>query len=317
MKVFLAGATGVLGRPTAQALIEAGHEVRGTARGEEKSRLLRSLGAEPVSVDLFDADAVKTAVAGSEAVLHFATKIPSLTRMRWKRAWRENDRLRTDATRNLVDAAIATGSSTFVYESITFIYGEHGDEWVGEDDSISIGWASLRSTIDAERQTKRFTESGGRGVSLRYAAFYAPYAQSTLDTVRLAHRRMLPVPADGLNFVSSIHVDDAATAAVAALNAPAGVYNVTDDEPLRMCDYAEAITEAFGMKPPRHVPEWLFRLIGGGPAKYILSSQRVCNMRFKEKTGWSPSYRSAREGWQQISADLSKHPERPAVEEGH
>jgi nucleoside-diphosphate-sugar epimerase len=308
MKVFLTGATGVLGCPTARALVEAGHEVRGTARDEDKAQLLRSLGAEPVSVDLFDAEAVTRAVAGSDAVLHFATKIPPLTRMRWKGAWRENDRLRTLATRNLVDAAIAAGAAAFVYESITFTYGEHGDEWVAEEDSLSISWASLQSTIDAERQTKRFTESGGRGIALRYAAFYAPYAQSTLDTVRLARRRMLPVPGEGLNFVSSIHVDDAAAAAVAALNAPAGVYNVTDDEPLRMRDYAQAITEAFGLKPPRTVPPWLFRLIGGGPAKYILSSQRICNVRFREKSGWSPKYRSAREGWQQIAAELAESP---------
>jgi nucleoside-diphosphate-sugar epimerase len=308
MKIFLTGATGVLGRPSARALIEAGHEVRGTARGEEKAQLLRSIGAEPVSVDLFDAEEVKRALAGSDAVLHFATKIPSLTRTRWKRAWRENDRLRTQATRYLVDAAVANGTSTFVYASITFTYGEHGDEWVAEEDSLSISWPPLGSTIEAEKQTKRFTESRGRGISLRYAAFYAPYAQSTLDTVRLARRRMLPVPGEGLNFVSSIHVDDAAVAAVAALNAPAGVYNVTDDEPLRMRDYAQAITDAFGLKPPRTVPPWLFRLIGGGPAKYLLSSQRVSNVRFKEKSGWSPKFRSAREGWQQIAAELAEHP---------
>src|SRR5437667_360349 len=200
MKVFVAGATGVLGRPTVRALVEAGHAVRGTARGPEKADLLRSLGAE------------------------------------------------------------------------------------GE--------------------TKRFTEGGGRGISLRYAAFYAPYAQSTLDTIRLARRRIFPVPGDGSNFVSSIHVDDGATAAVAALQAPAGVYNVTDDEPLRMRDYGRAITDAFGRKPPRRVPKWLFGLVGGGPAKYILSSQRVANARFKEKTGWAPKYRSAREGFQQVAQEL-------------
>jgi len=97
---------------------------------------------------------------------------------------------------------------------------------------------------------------------------------------------MLPVPGGGANFVSSVHVDDGTTAAVAALDAPAGVYNVTDDEPLRMRDYAQVITDAFGLKPPRWVPRWLFRLIGGGPAKYILSSQRVSNARFKQTTGW-------------------------------
>jgi len=304
MKVFVAGATGVLGRSTVRALVEAGHEVRGTARGTEKAEMLRSFGAEPIEVDLFDPDALRTGVAGSEAVLHFATKIPPIMRMRWKGAWRENDCLRTIASKHLVDAALATSAQVFIYESITFIYGEHGDEWIGEDGSLSIYWASLKSTLDAERETKRFTEAGGRGVSLRYAAFYAPYAQSTLDTVRLARRRMFPLAGDGSNFFSSIHVDDGATAAVAALQAPAGVYNVTDDEPLRMRDYARAITDAFRLKPPRRVPRWLFRLVGGGPAKYLVSSQRVANARFKEKTGWVPKYRSAREGWQQIAQEL-------------
>jgi nucleoside-diphosphate-sugar epimerase len=306
MKVFVAGATGVLGRPTVRTLVEAGHEVRGTARGSEKAELVRSLGAEPVEVDLFDSDAVRAAVASSEAVLHFATKIPPITRMRWKGAWRENDRLRTLASKHLVDAAVAAGAQVFVYESITFVYGEHGDDWIGEDGSLSISWASLKSTLDAERETKRFTEAGGRGISLRYAAFYASHAQSTLDTIRLARRRMFPVPGDGSNFVSSIHVDDGATAAVAALQAPTGVYNVADDEPLRMRDYAKAITDALGLKSPRRVPEWLFGLVGGGPAKYILSSQRVANARFKEKTGWAPKYRSAREGFQQVAQELAE-----------
>src|SRR5205809_2581056 len=281
MRAFVAGATGVLGRPTVRALVNAGHQVRGTARGPEKAEMLRSLGAEPVAVDLFDPDAVRAAVAGSEAVLHFATKIPPIMRMRWKGAWRENDRLRSIASKHLVDAALAAGSHAFVYESITFLYGEHGDEWIGEDGSLSISSDLLKSTLDAERETKRFTEAGGRGIALRYAGFYAPYAQSTLDTVRLTRRRMFPVPGDGSNFFSSIHVDDAATAAVAALQAPAGVYNVADDEPLRMRDYAKAITDAFRLKPPRRLPRWLFIVVGGGPAKYLLSSQRVVNARFK------------------------------------
>jgi nucleoside-diphosphate-sugar epimerase len=120
----------------------------------------------------------------------------------------------------------------------------------------------------------------------------------------MARRRLLPVPGDGSNFFSTIHVDDAANAAVAALDAPAGVYNVSDDEPLRMRDYGRAITDAFGLKPARRVPKWLFRLMGGGPVKYILSSQRVSNERFKKTTGWSPKYWSAREGYQKIAEEL-------------
>jgi nucleoside-diphosphate-sugar epimerase len=304
MKVFVAGATGVLGRPTVKALVGAGHNVSGTARGEEKSALIRSLGAEPVAVDLFDPEAVKAAVDGSEVILNFATKIPPIMRMRWPGAWKENDRLRTEASRILIDAALAIGAPTYIQESITFIYRDGGDTWLEEDAPLSINWVSLRSMMNGERETERFSAAGRQGISLRFSGFYAPYAQSTVDSISMARRRLLPVAGDGSNYFSSIHVDDAATATVAALSAPAGVYNVSDDEPLRMRDYGKAIADAFGLKPPRRVPKWLFRVIGGGPAKYILSSQRVSNARFKQTTGWAPSYPSAREGYRQIAKEL-------------
>ena len=112
MKVFIAGATGVLGRAAVKALVAAGHDVRGTARGEEKAALLRAVGAEPVAVDLYDAEAVKSAVAGSEAVVHLATKIPPLTKVRSRKAWAENDRLRTEAAHNLGIQVIAEGIET-------------------------------------------------------------------------------------------------------------------------------------------------------------------------------------------------------------
>jgi len=304
MKVFVAGATGVLGRPTVRALVEAGHAVRGTARGDEKSALLRSLGVEPVAVDLFDPEEVQAAVAGTEAVLNFATKIPPIMRMRWKGAWKENDRLRTEGSRVLVDAALAAGAAVYVQESITFIYRDGGDAWLDEDSPLSISWIALQSMVNGERETERFGTGGGCGISLRFSGFYAPYARSTLDSVGMARRRLLPVAGDGSNYFSSIHVDDGAAAAVAALDAPAGVYNVSDDEPLRMRDYGRALTDAFSIKPPRRVPKWLFRLVGGGPVKYILSSQRISNERFKKTTGWAPKYPSAREGFQQIAAEL-------------
>jgi len=308
VKVFVAGATGVLGRPTVQALVAASHAVKGMARGSDKAELLASIGAEPVAVDLFDAAAVKEAVAGSEAVLNLATKIPPLMRIRSKGAWKENDRLRTEGSAILVDAALAVGAGVYVQESISFIYGEGGDEWLTEESPVSITWFSLQSMMNGEHETERFSAGGGRGISLRYGAFYAPYAPSTLDTIRLARRRWLPVPGNGSNYVSSIHVDDAASAAVAALEAPAGAYNIVDDEPLRMRDYARAVTDAIGAKPSRRVPRWLFKLIGGGPAKYILSSQRVSNKKFKAAVGWSLRYPSAREGYAAIAAKLNETP---------
>jgi nucleoside-diphosphate-sugar epimerase len=296
MRVFVAGATGVLGRPSVKALVAAGHEVRGASRGEEKAALLRSLGATPVQVDLFDAESVRHAVAGCEAVIHLATRIPPLTRMRWKGAWKENDRLRRDATRNLVDAALATGAQVFIMESITFIYADGGDEWLDESSPIQLSWTALDSAVDAERETQRFGESGGRAVVLRFGAFYAPYAASTIDTVRLARRRMFGVIGGGRNYFSSIHVDDAASAVVAALNAPAGTYNVTEDEPVRQAEYAQALADAFHTGWPRRVPKWLGRLVLGGPSNYILQSQRVSNKRFKLATGWQPIHPSVREG---------------------
>src|SRR5438093_5351771 len=204
MNMFVAGATGVLGRPTVKALVEAGHQVRGSARGEEKASVLRSLGAEPVAVNLFDAAAVKEALVGSEAVLHLATKIPPITRMRWKGAWKENDRLRRDASRNLVDAAIANGVQAFLQESITFLYADGGEGWLNENSPIAPTWLALDSTLAAERETSRFSASGARGIALRYGAFYAPYAKSTLDTINFARRRLLPVPGDAANYASSI-----------------------------------------------------------------------------------------------------------------
>ncbi len=184
------------------------------------------------------------------------------------------------------------------------MYRDGADAWLDEDAPLDVSWIALQSMLEAERAVQRFGEAGGRGIKLRFAAFYAPYAPSTLDTIRLARRRMFPVPGRGDNYFSSIHVDDAATAIVAALDVPAGVYNVTDDEPQRMRDYAGAIAEAMGTPPPRRLPRLLVRLVMGGPGKYILRSQRVSNARFKKASGWSPRYRSAREGWQAIAEEL-------------
>jgi 2-alkyl-3-oxoalkanoate reductase len=304
MRVFVAGATGVLGRPSVRGLVAAGHEVRGAVRNEAKAELLRSLGATPVTTDLFDAASVRAAVAGCDAVVHLATKIPSLTSMRWQRSWKENDRLRREATKNLVDAALSTNAQAFVMESISFVYANGGDSWLNEDSPVNLPWKPLDSAIDAERETQRFASAGGRGVVLRFGLFYAPYAASTVDTVKLARRKMFGVIGDGRNYFSSIHVDDAAAAVVVSLSAPGGTYNITEDEPSTQEDYAGAIFDSFHLGKPRHVPKWLGKLILGGPAKYILQSQRVSNKKFKEATGWAPRYHNVHEGMNAVAAAL-------------
>ncbi len=303
MRIFVAGATGVLGRPTVEALVRAGHEVRGSARTAEKAAMLREIGAKAESADLFNPLSVSNAISGCQVVINLATKIPPISRMRSKKAWAENDRLRRHASVVLAEAAKKEQVKAYIQESITFLYADGGVEWLTEDSPLDPSWVALESMLEAERATAEFAKSGARGVALRLGAFYALYAQSTRDTIRLAKRRLFPVAGDGANYFSSIHVDDAAAAVAASLDLPSGAYNVVDDEPLTQHEYATAVTSALGVGRPRRVPIWLFKLVAGGPSAYILRSQRVANARFKEATGWVPRYPSARDGWKQIADD--------------
>ena len=304
MKVFVAGATGVLGQPVVHALLKAGHRVVGTARSEEKAAQLQIAGAEAVSVDLFDAGALAFAVEGSDVVLHLATRIPPPRTMRRRRAWAENDRLRRQASRLLVDATLAVGAELYIQESITFAYVDSGERWITEETALQPT-SVLESALDAERETARFTRSGGRGVVLRLSAFYAPYAPSTCDTVQLARYRLFPVFGTGRSYFSSIHVDDAASAVVAALDAPAGQYNVSDDQPVPLREYADAMTTAFGFRRAPRLPAWLGRLVMGTAAETLLRSHRVCNRRFKAVTAWAPRFPSVCQGWRAVAQELA------------
>src|ERR671911_2248432 len=228
MKVFLTGGTGAIGPATVRGLREKGHEVRAVARTNEKAAQLRAQGAEPVTVDLFDGDAVKAAVDGCEAVLHLATNVPPLRRMASKKGWATHNRIRTSATKNLVDAALATGATTFLKESVSFVYPDGGDAWIDEttppDESIEM----LRPTLEGERIVDRFKAGGGRGIVLRFGLFYGPTARGTDEALRLARLRMSMVGGKPEAYVSSIHPADVASAAVAALDTPAGMYNTVE-----------------------------------------------------------------------------------------
>ena len=306
MRVFVAGGTGTLGRPTVRLLVASGHEVRALARDAERAAQVRHLGAEPVVADLFDEAAMRQAVAGSEAVLHLATRIPPIARMRRRGAWRDNDRLRTQGAAVLVNAALAGGARVYVQESITFLYADQADRWIDETGPIDAPWP-LASARDAERQTARFSAAGGAGIVLRFALFYAPYAPSTRDSIRLARWRLFPILGDARRHVSAIHVDDTATAVMAALAIPAGVYNVGDDEPLPQREHVLALTRAFGYPTPLTLPTGVARAILGAGAPALLRSQRVANGMLKSVSAWTPRYRSAREGWSAIARDVASH----------
>jgi nucleoside-diphosphate-sugar epimerase len=303
MKVFLTGATGAIGPATVRGLLEKGHQVRAVARTDDKAARLHAQGAEPAAVDLFDGDALKAAVDGCEAVLHLATNVPPLRRMASKKGWATHNSLRTNSTELLVDAALATGASTFVKESVTFVYPDGGDAWIDEttppDESVEM----LRPTLEGERIVDRFTAGGGRGIVLRFGLFYGPTARGTDEALRLARWRMAMVGGKPDAYLTSVHTDDVAGAAVAALDAPAGTYNAVEDEPVTRRDYLDAFTAAFGLRKLRPMPTWLVRLTSGSAASAVIRSWRVSNKKLRDATGWSPCYPSVREGWPAVARE--------------
>lgn len=298
MKIFVCGGTGVLGRSVLGVLRTGGHHVRATARGPAKADLVRSLGAEPVDVDLYNVAALRRSIAGCDAVLRLATKIPPVGRMRLRGAWTETNHLRTEGARLLVDAAIAERLPLYVHESVTFVYADGGPGWLDEAANVDDGGtAILRAALEGERETARFSQSGGRGVVLRFAGFYGPDAPSAATTARMARRRMLPQLGDGTNYFSSIYVSDAARAVVASLDVAAGVYNVCDDSPVPLAEYLAVLAAAVGAPSPLRLPAWLGPWIFGDVWTFLSRSQRVSNGRFTKASTWTPEVKDVSQGW--------------------
>jgi nucleoside-diphosphate-sugar epimerase len=204
-----------------------------------------------------------------------------------------------------VDAALAEGVSCYVQESVFFVYADGGDAWLDEDAPLHPSWIN-DSALAAEGETARFAQGGRRGVALRFGVFYAPYARSTIDTVRMARRGLFPVLGTGGQFMSSIHVDDAATAAVAALGVESGVYNVVDDEPLRYREYAEAIGKGVGVKPWLRLPAWLVKAMLGEVSHIALVSRRLSNGRFRGAADWQPRAPSARQQLPAVVGEIAR-----------
>jgi 2-alkyl-3-oxoalkanoate reductase len=303
MKIFVTGATGVVGRRAVPLLVRAGHAVTAVARTPEKAAAMERAGARPALVDLFDADGVRRALAGHDAVINLATHIPrSTTRMMLPWAWRENDRIRREASAILVDAALAAGVSRFVQESFAPMYPDCGGEWV--DEGVPPHPARYnRSTLDAERSAARFTHAGGTGVVLRYAGFYGPDAAHVPDLIRFTRRGMSALPGSPDAYFSSVSHDDAATAAVAALGVPAGIYNVADDEPLRRAEFMAVVAAGEGVPAPGPQPAWMGRLMGS-LGELLSRSVRISNRKIREASGWAPRYPSLREGWPATLAEM-------------
>ncbi len=304
MRIFLTGATGVIGRRVVPLLLQRGHAVTAIGRSPEKRQALETSGARAVDLDLFDGERLARELVGHDAVLNLATHIPpSTTRMLLRREWRENDRVRSQGSATLVDAALTAGVTRFVQESFAPIYVDNGAEWIDERHPLKPV-SYNKSVLDAERSAARFSERGGSGVVLRFAGFYGPdafHVREMLDTLR---KGWSPLPGKAEAFLSSVSHDDAASAVIASLELPAGIYNVTDDEPLRRRDWVDVFAGAFGLPPPKLLPQVVARL--GSLPELLSRSLRISNRRLRSTSTWTPRYPSAREGFRAIAAEWSE-----------
>ncbi|WP_280459614.1 NAD-dependent epimerase/dehydratase family protein [Nocardia carnea] len=295
MKVFVTGATGALGCHAVPALIGAGHTVTGLARNAAKAAALRTQGAEPVTVSLFDCDRLKEAFAGHDAVANLATALPPSSKFLDNRAWAENARVRTEGSAAVVAAAGAAGVDRLIQESVCMIYRDRADQWIDEQwptDDFPLA----RTNHAAEANTQRFMDAGGTGVVLRFGLFYGPESVHSREFLTMARRGIAPMFGRGDSFVSSIQLADAGEAVAAALEVPAGVYNVVDDHPITKYQYADAIAHAAGRTHYLRAPGRLAALLGARTTS-LTRSLRVSNAKFREATRWSPSSPSATDGW--------------------
>ena len=294
MKVFVTGGTGAVGRYALPALVKQGHAVTALVRSREKAAQVRAQGAVPAQLDLFDATALAAAVVGCDAVVNLLTHIPPVKDMGRREAWAENDRLRSEGSARLAEAALRTGARRFVQESIAYTYPDRGDAWIDEKTPLETEGVT-DSVAVAERNARRFTAAapGNTAVVLRFGWFYGPGSDQSAGLVAAARTDDGPTFGPREHWIGSLHFTDAAAAVVAALGAPGGAYNVVD-EPVRWGDFAAALAAAAGGAP------WLGRARFVDMGLTMTRSQRVSNRRFREATKWAPSYPSVREGWRAV-----------------
>lgn len=293
MKLLVVGGTGVLGRHAVPALVSAGHDVTANTRNEASAELVSDAGATPTTFDVFDPTACEAAVDGHDAVVNIATSIPSGVGAAFRRSWATNDRLRTHAATNLANAAAAR-QLRYVGESITFPYDAMDDRWIDESVGCSYFWGN-ESCRDAEQAAASVTAAGGAGVALRFAMFFAPNS-SHGELIETAAKRGIFVLAGSTDaYVSMIDVRDAAQAVVAATEAPPGIYNVAEPEPVRRADHAAALAKAVGRSKLRAVPALAVKA-GGAALESLSRSHRISSASLSDATPWRAEHHTVI-GW--------------------
>lgn len=308
MRIFLTGATGALGARLVPLLLADGHEVVGTTRTPGKADALRAAGAEPVVLDVLDRAATKDAVAeaGPDVIVHQATALGGPTGefdlKRFDRFFVTTNRLRTEGTDTLIEAARDAGVGRIVAQSFAgWPYARTGGPVKTEDDPLDPEpAANARETHAAIRHLEQAVTAAG-GTVLRYGGFYGPGTNFARGEamVEMVRTRKLPIVGEGAGIFTFCHIDDAATATAAAVRAgKPGIFNVADDEPAPVRDWLPGLAEILGAKPPRHVPAWLARGLLGPQGMVMMTSARgASNARVKRELGWTPAYGSWRDGF--------------------
>lgn len=317
MKVFVAGATGVLGRELVPQLVAHGHEVVGMTRSASKQDLLRSLGARPVVVDALDPDAVAQAIASAEpeVIVHQLTALSGPLSVREMRnpdrasTMTMTNRLRTEATDHLLAAGRAVGARRFVAQSFAaFRWARTGGPVLTEAEPLDPNPpAALRAPMAGILHVERVvpTIKWGEGLVLRYGGFYGPgTAVSRAPDAPMAaavRKRLFPIIGGGGGVWSHVHINDAAAATVAAVDhGQPGIYNIVDDEPAAVREWLPVLASALGAKPPRRIPRWLGRLAAGEAATLMMTASRgSLNEKAKCELGWQLQYPSWRQGFVQ------------------
>lgn len=308
MRVLVVGATGALGTRLVPQLRDAGHEVIGTSRSAARAERLRTLGAHAVVLDVLDAEATRDTVAAArpDAIVFQATALAGARIGRGlDRAFAPTNRLRTEGVDNLLVAAGEAGVRRFVAQSFApYRYVREGGWVKTEDDPLDPAPpVSARQTFAAMAHLDDAVTGAG-GIALRYGGFYGPGDEGLVGPVR---RRRNPLIGRGDGMMSFVHLDDAATATVLALDhdGPA-VYNVVDDEPAPMRDWLPVLADAAGARRPFHVPQWLARLVAGSGLTMMTEARGCSNARAKRELGWSLRYPSWREGFVAAYGDVDR-----------
>lgn len=293
MKVFLTGASGVMGRSSIEALHKSGHEVVGLARSSESAARIAAAGVEPCRGDVYDLPALTAGMTGCEAVANLATKVPIGPAALLPGSLKAVDRIRVRGSRVVAEAARRAGVGRIVQQSLSFVYADAGDDWIDELSPVDVTRAT-EPIVVAESHMHDFGASGGTAVTLRFGLVAGPDRNSGWLLRRARSDKPIGLGRPD-SWMHVIHPQDVGSAVVYSLTAPGGTYNV-GAEPVQRRDFVDTIAQAAGRKEGRFLPAWVLRL-GAEKLEILTRSQRVSSQRFNDRTGWHPEFSKLTPDW--------------------